>query len=57
MDGKKSFRQLTSLVMLDIGRSGLDVLNPSLSGEYAEFRKIELAAVLNRINSLKIEQK
>ncbi len=57
MDGKKSFRQLTSLVMLDIGRSGLDVLNPSLSGEYAEFRKIELAAVFNRINSLKIEQK
>ena len=57
MDGRKSFRQLTSLVMLDIGRSGLDVLNPSLSGEYAEFRKIELAAVFNRINSLKIEQK
>ena len=57
MDGRKSFRQLTSLVMLDIERSGLDVLNPSLSGEYAEFRKIELAAVFNRINSLKIEQK
>lgn len=55
MDGKKSFRQLTSLVMLEIGRSGLDVLNPGLSGEYAEFRKIELAAVINRLRTLKVE--
>lgn len=57
MDGKKSFRQLTSLVMLDIGRGGLDVLNPSLHRDYAEFRKIELAAVINRLNALKVEQK
>lgn len=57
MDGNKSLRQVTSLVMLDIGRSGLDALNPMLSGEYAEFRKIELAAVINRIQSLKVEQK
>ena len=57
MDGKKSFRQVTSLVMLDIGRAGLDILNPSLHGDYAEFRKIELAAAMNRIKTLKVEQK
>jgi predicted ABC-class ATPase len=57
MDGKKSFRQVTSLVMLDIGRSGLDVLTPRLSGDYAEFRKLELAAAINRLRTLKVEQK
>lgn len=57
MDGKKSLRQITSLVMLDIGRAGLDVLDPRLSGDYAEFRKIELAAAINRLRTLKVEQK
>ncbi|GJM15367.1 MAG: ATPase [Thermodesulfobacteriota bacterium] len=55
MDGKKSFRQVCSLVMLDIGRVGLDVLNPKLSGNYAEFRKLELAAAINRLKTLKVE--
>jgi len=57
MDGEKSFRQVTSLVMLDIGRSGLDVLNPRLTSDYAEFRKLELAAAINRLRSLKVEKK
>ncbi len=57
MDGKKSLRQISSLVMLDLGRSGLDVLNPTLSGEYAEFRKIELVAAINRIKGLEVETK
>ncbi|MCK5710929.1 MAG: ATPase, partial [Deltaproteobacteria bacterium] len=57
MNGKKSLRQITSLVMLDIGRAGLDVLDPRLSGDYAEFRKIELAAAINRLRTLKVEQK
>lgn len=57
MDGKKSLRQLCSLVMLDLGRSGLDILNSDLHGDYAEFRKIELAAAMNRIIGLKVESK
>ena len=57
MDGKKSFRQVTSLVMLDIGRGGLDILNPKLSGEYVEFRKIEFAAAMNRIKGLLVNTK
>jgi len=57
MDGKKTFRQVTSLVMLDIGRAGLDVLTPRLSGDYAEFRKLELAAAINRLRTLEVEQK
>ncbi len=57
MDGKKSFRQVCSLVMLDIGRSGLDILSTDPVGDYAEFRKIELAAAINRLKSLKVSQK
>lgn len=57
MDGKKTFRQVTSLVMLDLGRSGLDILNSNFSGELVEFRKIELAAAINRMRSLKVELK
>ncbi len=57
MDGKKSMRQVTSLVMLDIGRAGLDVLNPRLSSDYAEFRKLEFVAAINRLRTLKVEQK
>ena len=57
MDGKKTFRQVTSLVMLDIGRAGLDILDLDLPGNHAEFRKIELVSALNRLNSLKVKQK
>ena len=57
MDGKKSMRQVTSLVMLDIGRAGLDVLNPHLYENYAEFRKLEFVAAINRLRTLKVEQK
>jgi hypothetical protein len=57
MDGKKSMRQVTSLVMLYIGRAGLDVLNPRLSSDYAEFRKLEFVAAINRLRTLKVEQK
>lgn len=52
MDGKKSFRQVTSLVMLDIGRSGLDIVGNGSFAYYAEFRKIELATVLNRLSRI-----
>jgi len=35
----------------------MDVLNHRLSGNYAEFRKLELAAAINRLRTLKVEQK
>ncbi len=57
MDGKKTFRQVAGLVMLDIGRAGLDILDLDLPGNYAEFRKIELVSALNRFNSLKVKKK
>jgi predicted ABC-class ATPase len=57
MDGKRTLREVTSLVMMDIGRDGLDAISPSISGGYAEFRKIELAAAINRLRTLEVVQK
>jgi predicted ABC-class ATPase len=57
MDGKRTLREITSLVMMDIARDGLDVISPRISGNYAEFRKIELAAAINRLRTLEVEQK
>ncbi len=57
MDGKRTLREITSLVMMDIARDGLDVISPRISGNYAEFRKIELSAAINRLRTLEVEQK
>ncbi len=57
MDGKRTLREITSLVMMDIARDGLDVIGIRISGGYAEFRKIELAAAINRLRTLEVEQK
>jgi predicted ABC-class ATPase len=57
MDGKRTLREITSLVMMDIARDGLDVIGIRISGSYAEFRKIELAAAINRLRTLEVEQK
>ncbi len=57
MDGKRTLREITSLVMMDIARDGLDVISPRISGSYAEFRKIELSAAINRLRMLEVEQK
>lgn len=57
MDGAKTLREITSLVLMDIARSGLDVLKKKVTGNYAEFRKLELAAAINRLRTLHVEQK
>jgi predicted ABC-class ATPase len=57
MDGVKTLREITSIVMMDIARSGLDVLKKKVVGDHAEFRKLELAAAINRLRTLQVEQK
>lgn len=57
MDGVKTLREITSLVMMDIARNGLDVLKNKVTGNYAEFRRLELAAAINRLRTLSMEQK
>lgn len=51
-----SLKEILDKVSQDIKEKGLDVLNPSSRGDYAEFRKFELAQAINRIRSLEVSQ-
>ncbi|MGB3294775.1 MAG: ABC-ATPase domain-containing protein [Phormidesmis sp.] len=62
-DGQLPLGTVLDYVMADIAQGGLDMLSPGiesdeprLSGNLAEFRRLELAATLNRLRSLKIAQ-
>ena len=58
MDGKRTLREAAGLVMMDMGRDGLDVIGGGrISGGYAEFRSLELIAAINRLRTLEVEQK
>ncbi|HEC83398.1 MAG TPA: ATPase, partial [Firmicutes bacterium] len=54
MDGKRTLPEILDLVMEDIDRYGLDVIDPRHIGEYARFRRFELAAALNRLPTLRV---
>ncbi len=54
MDGRRTLPEILDLVMADIERSGLDVIDPRKMGDYAMFRRFELAAALNRLPTLRV---
>jgi predicted ABC-class ATPase len=56
MDGTRSIHEILDLIFQDIEEKGLTVIGNPKSGNYAWFRRFELAAALNRLRSLKIEQ-
>ncbi len=55
MDGRRTVAEILDLVMRDIEREGLDVLDHRLMGHYVIFRPQELAAALNRLRTLKVK--
>jgi len=57
MDGKRTLREVIDLVMDDIRKKGLDVLSSKPLGDYAIFRKFELASAMNRLRSFSVRQK
>ena len=57
MDPSCSLREILNRVMVDIDEGGLDVLDPSPMGDRAAFRPHELAAALNRLRTLRVEQR
>jgi len=57
MDGRRTLREILDLVMDDIEKKGLDVLSQRPIGDYCFFRKLELAAALNRLRTLEVEQR
>ena len=54
MDGELTINEIVETVLEDIEQKSLDVLSPSLKGDFALFRKLELASALNRHRSLMI---
>lgn len=53
MDGKRPLRHILDDVMTAVAKDGLDILGRPGS-DYAQFRKHELAAALNRLRSLAV---
>lgn len=54
IDGGRPLAEVLELVLADIDRDGLDVLDSRRSGDLASFRRHELAAALNRLRTLKV---
>lgn len=57
MDEKKPLKQVVDTVLKDIIGKSLDVLNPRLVGNYAQFQGLELAAAINRLRTLSVQKK
>ncbi|RME60903.1 MAG: ATPase [Caldilineae bacterium] len=55
MDGRRTVAEILDRVMADLEREGLDVLDPRRMGDFALFRRYELAAALNRLRTLRVE--
>ncbi len=56
INGKRTLREIVEKVEKDINSKGLDIINRKINGEYAFFRKIELASAINRLRTLKMKQ-
>src|SRR6476661_4152601 len=57
MDGKRTLSEIIDLVMADIDVLGMDILSPFPEGDFAMFRRFELAAAINRLRSLSVVAK
>lgn len=55
MNGERCLRELIELVERDFTEKGLDVLSKWRLGHYALPRKLEVAAALNRLRSLRVK--
>ena len=53
-DGRRSLEEVLAAVMTDIQTHGLDCLDDRLTGELVTFRRLELAAAINRLRTLQI---
>jgi len=54
MDGRRSVSEILNLVAQAIEEKGLDALDDRRVGDLAQFRRMELAAVLNRLRTLEV---
>jgi predicted ABC-class ATPase len=56
MDDKKSLEEIISQVVAAVNED-MDCLSPWTAGDHAHFRKLELACAINRLRTLKVDQK
>ncbi|MGB3532475.1 MAG: ABC-ATPase domain-containing protein [Microcoleaceae cyanobacterium] len=56
IDGTQNLPAILDQVMADITEKGLDVITPFPQGDFALFRRFELAAAINRVRTLEIQQ-
>lgn len=56
MDGSSTLKMIIAAVLDDIEKQGLDVLTPYITGDLAAFRGMELAAAINRMRDVRMEQ-
>ncbi|MHC4617586.1 MAG: ABC-ATPase domain-containing protein [Planctomycetota bacterium] len=57
MNGAGTLKEIIDAVLSDVNDKGLDALSRVPAGNYACFRELELAAALNRLRSLSVNQK
>ncbi|UCB46751.1 MAG: ATPase, partial [Spirochaetota bacterium] len=57
MDSKRTLKDIIDAVKQDIEDRGLNIVGSRLAGDYAFFRKHELASAINRLRSLSVNQK
>lgn len=57
MDGKRTLKEIIDMVIGDIEEKGLPAIGMRLSGSYARFRGLELAAAINRLRTLSVKQR
>ncbi|MEE8472640.1 MAG: ATPase, partial [Dehalococcoidia bacterium] len=56
MDGERTLGQIVDALLKDLGDGGLDGLGPGPVGDRAAFRGLELAAAINRLRTLAVQQ-
>ena len=54
MDGNLTLPEILNRVMADLEQSGLDAIDPRKMGDYAAFRRLELASAINRLPTLRV---
>ncbi|MCF7668470.1 MAG: ABC-ATPase domain-containing protein [Verrucomicrobia bacterium] len=55
-DGTRGLREVIDLIMGDVKKDGLDGLSRRPAGDFAGFRRFELASAINRLRTLVVEQ-
>lgn len=56
IDGQKTLGEIAGLIMEDLDREGIDVLDRRYTGDLARFRGLELVATLNRMRGFRVKQ-